>query len=71
MTFDQAKPAVKYIIARLRGDLDRHFTDKKFAALFREVDSNKNGKLERNELRQLVQKFGKIKEQKYEELSLE
>ena len=54
ITFDQAKPAVKYIIARLRGDLDRHFSDKKFAALFREVDSNKNGKLERNELRQLV-----------------
>jgi Ca2+-binding EF-hand superfamily protein len=57
ISFDQAKPAVRYIIARLRGDLERQFTDKKFRVLFREIDVNNNGKIERAELSMLVKKL--------------
>lgn len=62
ISFEQAKPAVRYIIARLRGDLERQFTDKKFRVLFREIDVNNNGKIERAELSLLVKRLASFDE---------
>lgn len=67
ISFEQAKPAVRYIIARLRGDLERQFTDKKFRVLFREIDVNNNGKIDRAELNILVKKLASFDEEKDEE----
>ena len=58
LTVEEAKPAVKFLIANLRGlNIKREFTDYEFKELFNEVDVNGSGTIDKAELRNFTLKL--------------
>ena len=57
LTLEEARPAVKFILARIRGKYNQSFSEKRYKQLFKEFDVDNSGTIDKAEMTPFIKKL--------------